>query len=230
MSYYLVPSLVQLRTEVNTLFPHRDKSSDGWIGDTSHAARVSSHNPDWGHGGAVRAIDVDVDDGDPGRDLVAQLLRATIGDPRIWYVISNRVIYSRTYGWAPRSYTGTDPHTGHVHISVTENPALWTDTSRWFDPGKRRIVAKPVSLSGVQEQFRNALLHKPVRFRNGVGRIQRALNHEYGLHLSVDGMVGVATLNAWGVHERRVGGTARVRVPDAKSLAALARGRFRVID
>jgi hypothetical protein len=50
--------------------------------------------------------------------LVTQLLGATIGDPRVWYVIFNRKIYSRTHGWQPRVYLGTNPHDHHVHVSA----------------------------------------------------------------------------------------------------------------
>src|SRR5690606_29069239 len=59
MSYYLAPSLVKLRDLINQNWPNRDKSSDGWIGDPSHQARKSDHNPDYSAGGVVRAIDVD---------------------------------------------------------------------------------------------------------------------------------------------------------------------------
>lgn len=113
---YLAPSLVRLRSSVNAAFPHRDKSSDGWIGDPAHAARKSEHNPD--SKGCVHAIDVDIDDGDPGRDLRTMLLKACIGHRAVWYVISNGVIYSRTYGWKARKYLGANAHTKHVHVSI----------------------------------------------------------------------------------------------------------------
>ena len=118
MGFYLVPALVALRNEVNARFSHRDKSSDGWIGDASHAARKSSHNPDWAHGGAVRAIDVDIDDNDPAAELRLLVVEAARHDRRVWYVISNGVIYSRTFGFAPRKYTGSNGHFKHVHVSV----------------------------------------------------------------------------------------------------------------
>lgn len=123
--YFLAPSLVALRNSINTEFPHRDKSSDGWIGDASHAARQSEHNPCWtctGYQyGIVRATDTDIDDGDPGRDLRRELLAATIGHPAVWYVISNGIIYSRTYGWAARKYNGPNGHFHHVHVSINKN-------------------------------------------------------------------------------------------------------------
>lgn len=135
--WYLAPSLVALRIEINRLWPNRDRTSDGSIGDASHAARKSDHNPDWDAGGVVRAIDVDKD----GIDVQA-LLDATIGDQRVWYVIWDRHIYSRTYNWAKRPYDGENPHTKHVHISINHTKAAETDTSLWFTratPGKDEL-------------------------------------------------------------------------------------------
>lgn len=125
--WYLAASLIALGNEINQRWPKRDTASDGAIGDASHQARKSDHNPDWSAGGVVRAIDVD----NNGID-VQQLLDATIGDQRVWYVIWDRHIYSRTYGWAKRAYDGADPHTGHIHISINHTKAAETDTSPWF--------------------------------------------------------------------------------------------------
>lgn len=125
--WYLAASLIALGNEINVRWPNRDTASDGAIGDASHQARVSDHNPDWSAGGVVRAIDIDKD----GIDVQA-LLNATIGDQRVWYVIWDGHIYSRTYNWAKRVYTGSDPHTGHVHISIVHNRTAENDTSRWF--------------------------------------------------------------------------------------------------
>ncbi len=55
----LSKSAIQLREQIDDAFPDRDRTSDGWIGDTRHAARKSDHNPDVQ--GWVRAIDVDRD-------------------------------------------------------------------------------------------------------------------------------------------------------------------------
>jgi hypothetical protein len=51
-------------------------------------------------------------------------------DNRIGYVIWNKHITSSTVQpWVERGYTGTDPHTGHLHLSV--NDADENDTREW---------------------------------------------------------------------------------------------------
>ncbi len=50
----LSKAAIQLREQFDDSYADRDRSSDGWIGDTRHAARPSDHNPD--AQGWVRAI------------------------------------------------------------------------------------------------------------------------------------------------------------------------------
>lgn len=134
-SYYLAPALVRLRQELNTAHPRRDKTSDGWIGDTSHAARASDHNPDWDDGGVVRAFDADKDGIDTN-----ELLRRVIADPRTNYVIWSGYIYSRAYGFAKRRYTGANGHYGHLHISIRHGRLYENDTRSW---GYKAVAPKP---------------------------------------------------------------------------------------
>lgn len=83
----------------------------GWIGDVAHQAECSDHNPD--SSGVVHAIDPMV----TGARAQAVVDQALAHDGDLQYVIHNRVIWSRTVGFAARNYTGSDPHTNHVHIS-----------------------------------------------------------------------------------------------------------------
>ncbi|MEG1971473.1 MAG: hypothetical protein RR101_15285, partial [Burkholderiaceae bacterium] len=224
--YYLAPSLDALRDEVNARYPRRDKASDGWIGDPSHAARPSDHNPDWKapkpRTGVVRALDVDVDDRDPRKDLRLELINALIGDPRVWYIISNGVIYSRTHGWEARKYKGDNGHYSHVHVSILATPYAESNRSPWLDVNKVRVRPGAINLDNVRDQFRMvATGHKANRRLNGVKRVQATLNRIYGTGLTVDGIVGPATVAAWRKHEKATAGTGRPGVPDVKSLAAL---------
>lgn len=120
MGYYLAPSLDRLRSQIDALWPNRDKATDGWIGDPSHAARPSDHNPDYSSGGVVRAIDVDKD----GIDTEA-LIECVTGDSRVAYVIWNRRIWGYKSGW--RAYTGSNPHTAHMHVSIKHTTSAEDD-------------------------------------------------------------------------------------------------------
>jgi hypothetical protein len=114
----------QLRLQVDDSYPDRDRTSDGWIGDTRHSARPSDHNPD--ATGIVRAIDIDRDlSGKAKPDLMPDLadqlrLCAKRGDKRISYVIFNGRIASSKKAWAWRPYDGINKHNHHCHISFTK--------------------------------------------------------------------------------------------------------------
>ena len=110
----------QLREQIDDAFPDRDRTSDGWIGDTKHAARKSDHNPT--AEGIVRTIDIDADlraHKSEAFDLADQLRLLARSDKRISYIIFNGKIASwrRNYKW--RKYTGINPHKTHIHISFT---------------------------------------------------------------------------------------------------------------
>lgn len=114
----------QLREQFDDSFPDRDRTSDGWIGDTRHASRPSDHNPD-PSSGIVRAIDLDRDVSGKAKpdlmpDIADQLrLAAKAGDKRIAYIIFNGRIASSRLGWRWRKYTGSNPHNHHCHVSFT---------------------------------------------------------------------------------------------------------------
>lgn len=231
--FFSAPCSVQLVNEVNHMFPHRDKSSDGWIGDASHAARPSEHNPCWTCRGRLHGIvmarDIDVDDGDPGRDIRKMLLHELIGDPRVWYVISNGIIYSRTHGWQARRYTGSNGHFHHVHVSFLLSGAF--DTRPFFGPVKPvRTTPAKLDVSKLREAFLAVAVehHKPSKSVD-VARYQRLLNARTGSKLTADGIIGPATLNAEAVLEQRFGGTGRPRVPEEPLIRKANKGMFQVV-
>lgn len=135
-SFYLAPSLRVLRNEINKAHPKRDKTSDGWVGDTSHAANKSDHNPDYPDGGVVRALDIDKDGIYPNR-----LVAIAIKDPRVNYVIWNGYIWSRAYGFRKRVYTGTNKHRSHVHISIRHGKPYENSTVAWKYYPIRKSIA-----------------------------------------------------------------------------------------
>lgn len=144
-SWILVPCLVTLRNEFNVLAPSRDKASDGSIGDAAHASSSSDHNPD--ETGAtpyedadnrneVHAIDVDIDLRKSGWTMAKAVeiivtRHRTGADDRLQNVIYNRRIWSRSWGWTARSYTGSNPHDKHAHFSSRYTTAQEENTRPW---------------------------------------------------------------------------------------------------
>ncbi|MDP8993787.1 MAG: hypothetical protein M3N07_02210 [Pseudomonadota bacterium] len=131
-------SLETLRKQINKAAPGRSKISDGGIGDGAHRGRNSDHNP-WvsdGAKGVVTARDFTHDPKggcDAGR--LAEVLRQS-KDPRIKYIISNKRIASSAPkgsvpAWTWRAYTGKNPHTKHVHLSVKSDKAHYDSTAPW---------------------------------------------------------------------------------------------------
>ena len=115
----------QLRQQIDDSYPSRDKTSDGWIGDTRHSARPSDHNPDAKANFIVRAIDVDRDlagkkKPDLMPDLADQIRHAAKSDKRIAYIIFAGKIASPRMGWRWRKYSGINKHDHHCHISFTK--------------------------------------------------------------------------------------------------------------
>jgi hypothetical protein len=121
---------IQLREQFDDAYPDRDRTSDGWIGDTRHGARKSDHNPD--EQGWVRAIDIDRDlSGKAKPDLMPDLvdqIRAACkkgSEKRIAYIIFNGSICSPILRWKWRKYTtGANKHVHHAHFSFKKEADL----------------------------------------------------------------------------------------------------------
>ncbi|GAA2705164.1 peptidoglycan-binding protein [Micromonospora olivasterospora] len=176
MTAHLAPVLRVLREEINARWPHRDRGSDGWIGDAAHQARQSDHNPDRDDS-SVNALDVDVDGIDP-----LLVVRQCIAHPSTQYVIHNRVIWSRSRGFAAARYTGSNPHTKHLHVSVSHQRVLEDSTRSW----------------GIATSTARRLGDRVLRLecRGGDVRELQTLANRLGARLVVDGVFGPRT-NAW---------------------------------
>lgn len=178
MSWRLARALETLRSQVNVKWPNRGKDSDGSVGDTSHSARPSDHNPD--RDGIVHAIDIthDPKNGFDSYAFADMLLKKQ--DHRVSYVISNRRIGSGPKGQQPgkwRKYTGSNAHDHHCHISVVSGAAA-DDTALWDIDGSLSVEA--------------AYVPPPPTLRNGstgedVKKLQAAL------HVFIDGQFGDLT-------------------------------------
>lgn len=157
MSYREAESLRTLHAEVEQAAPRRKTASDGWIGDAAHASRTSDHNPwikDKRGMGVVRARDFTHDpSGGLSGDAFAQRVAALLGKhPALGsgaYVIWDRRIISTDRlreGW--RSYSGSNPHTQHVHVSV--GTSGYDSTAPWNvfappDKPKPHVVSNHVT-------------------------------------------------------------------------------------
>ncbi|MFV2021031.1 hypothetical protein [Micromonospora sp. LOL_023] len=60
-----------------------------------------------------------------------ELLTAFEAHPSAQYWIFNRQIASRSSGWVRRIYTGSNPHTRHVHLSIRQHAGAEQDTTGW---------------------------------------------------------------------------------------------------
>lgn len=161
MAWEVVRNLDELRDQLNKRFPKRDKTSDGSIGDTSHQAGSSSHNPDksgnpeWRDGDSkdeVRARDFDKDLKDSGgvtMEVVVQHLvkLARAGRlPFLRYLIFNKRIWHKSDGFKTRTYIGKNKHEGHLHANSDFSQAADNATGvnyRLDEVGKKPATPKP---------------------------------------------------------------------------------------
>lgn len=168
----LAPSLARLRTSINTRWPNRDHSSDGWIGDKAHQGRTSDHNPDmWG---IVHALDIDRDG-----VHIPTLIAAAILHPSTRYVIYWKRIYHVNDLMRPKRYTGNNPHTGHVHVSIEHRTQDENSKVAWAP------VSTPVVWPTLKAGMAGSAVMQLQAYLNGHGRV-----------LSLDGEFGEATLTA----------------------------------
>lgn len=172
-SPYLAPSLARLRTAINTRWPNRDHSTDGWIGDQAHSVRTSDHNPD-PKTGVVRAIDIDKDG-----VHVPSVLASAMVNQAVRYVIHNRRIYHVDNLFRPQNYKGSNDHTEHIHVSIEHTKTAEASKAVW--ELVEHIPTWPTLRSGATGE--------PVR------QLQALLN-AHGASLAVDGEFGAGTLRA----------------------------------
>lgn len=209
MSYYLAPSLVDLRNEINAAYPDRDKASDGWIGDPSHQARVSDHNPDYADGGVVRAIDVDKD----GID-VNKLISVLKGDSRVNYFIFNGKIYGASK-FAARTYKGSNKHTKHIHISIKHSKSAESAGAWGYSSGAIKPVAnKPKPVASNRPTDYKDLAVDGKFGKSTITALQILMSQIDMYHRAIDGVAGKHTwiaVQSWlwdlGYYKRAVDGS-----------------------
>jgi hypothetical protein len=154
-------SIVVLLDNVNDLWPNRSTASDGIKGDPAHANRDSEHNPNGA--GVVTAVDIthDPSGGPDGDDLVKALLEIVETHPAPWYIVWNRHIWSRTDGWVRQNYTGENPHTNHVHISMMQTRSRYDSTRPWNLEDHMPLSA--ADLAKIRQIVKDEVLSKDVQ-------------------------------------------------------------------
>lgn len=226
MAWVLTRGLTTWRNEINSVFPGRDKTTDGSVGDLAHQGGASGHNPDrtgnpeYRDGDAldeVRAIDVDRDlVPGSGVDWMLRVVRFVVERARrgeyvpFRYIIycpagGKPTIWSRSTGWAARNYTGANRHDKHAHFSgdFTQKADEWTGLlgiaslrGQEGDEGESMIPCKKGD-SGEAVKF-----------------WQYLLNRTEGAGLVTDGDYGPTMEKAVNAYRARHGGTGTGPMPE----------------
>lgn len=164
-NWILTAGLVNLRNQINEWAPDRDHTSDGTIGDATHQAETSGHNPDDTSGvkaewngdpdstPEVRAIDIDTNfrNGFSAQELVDHIV-ALRPSSVLRYVIYNRRIWEAGNGWTSRTYTGASPHTEHIHFSGSYTQA--SDNNTTYDYRLDELDMTPAQLDTILNAIR----------------------------------------------------------------------------
>lgn len=116
------PALLSLKAQIDAAYPMRNRASDGIMADARHIAEGKSDHI-FGN-----AFDITTDSvNGPDNEALAVYL---LSDPRTHYTIFDRQIRNvEIQNGAARAYTGTDPHTSHLHLSIYA--ARRDDASPW---------------------------------------------------------------------------------------------------
>jgi len=195
VAWRVAKALLTMRDQVNDHAPNRNKRSDGTIGDTAHKSRSSDHNAwiqDSGYG-VVSALDI-THDPNNGVDTwaMAEWLRQK-RDARIKYVISNKRIFSSTTSpWTWRKYTGSNPHSSHMHVSVKSTKSHYDNTRDWdlFGTGANVQPSPPASETKPDPDSPTL---RPVLRRGTKGKDEYVRTVQRLLGIKVDGIFGPAT-------------------------------------
>jgi len=115
------PAAIAVLRQATAISPSRKKASDGLLPSKAHLKQ----NPNSDHNTGY-AVDLTHD---PKHKIdCAEIFKQLQKDKRVKYLIFNRKI------WTPQkgvdAYTGSNPHTNHIHISI--NDKCGNDTSPWF--------------------------------------------------------------------------------------------------
>ena len=118
------PAAVAVLRQATALKPLRKKISDGLLPSVAH--RKASPDSDHNTGLAVDLTH------DPKNGIdCEEIFEKLKDDKRVKYLIFARQIWSKDKAsLGNRPYTGSNPHTKHLHVSINSDDS--NDTSPWF--------------------------------------------------------------------------------------------------
>jgi len=118
------PAAIAVLRQATALYPKRNKISDGLLPSSAHIKQ--SPNSDHNTGLAVDLTH------DPKNGVdCAEIFEKLKEDPRVKYLIFQGKIWSKEKAKdGNRTYTGSNQHNKHLHISINDGSA--NDTSPWF--------------------------------------------------------------------------------------------------
>jgi hypothetical protein len=118
------PAAIAVLRQATALSPKRKKLSDGLLPSSAHIKQ----NPNSDHNTGL-AVDLTHDPAN-GVDCEA-IFEKLKEDERVEYLIFNKKIWSRAKAAdGNRAYSGSNPHTKHLHINIYADKS--SDTSPWF--------------------------------------------------------------------------------------------------
>lgn len=129
------PAAKSLLKQATKRWPKRAKASDGLLPSAAHLAASPNSDHNTGH-----AVDL-THDPKAGVDC-HELFQKFKQDKRVAYLIFDSKIWSRARASeGDRRYTGSNPHSKHLHVSI--DPKHDKDTSTWFPWLKKKVFSSP---------------------------------------------------------------------------------------
>lgn len=119
------PTCKAALAEATKLWPNRSRATDGILPSNAHSIQNPKSDHELGN-----AYDL-THDPRAGCDVgvLAEMLRQR-NDGRVKYIIFARRIWTPSISRSWRPYTGTNPHTSHMHVSI--HTSARNSTGLWF--------------------------------------------------------------------------------------------------